>query len=191
MAQAVSLKKINVLERAGKQGTDHIIDYLFGWKSVKEISNELRDSGHHTTDINVRKHLDKYKDDYENKKPVGIELITHYMVKTRLTEIQMEFQKTMLSDPILVLHKNIYELEQMKPGATDFRSKGSILELQSKFASSLAKLQPPKNVKINVNQLLERNDLGVNFIIQMDLQHPELDLKNKFLEFIQANSDDI
>ena len=191
MVQAVSLKKVNVLERAGKQGTDHIIDYLFGWKTVKEIANELRDSGHQTSDINVRKNLDKYRDDYENKKPIGIELITNHMVKTRMSEIQTEFQNAMIQDPILVLHKNICELEQMKSKNNDVKMVGSILELQSKFAVNLAKLQPPKNVKININQLLEKNDLGVNFIIQMDSKHPELGLKDEFLEFIQANSDDI
>ncbi len=191
MAQALVPKKINVLEKAGKKGTDLIIDFLFGWKGVTEIARELRDSGFRTTDSNVRKHLDKYKADYENKKPVGIELITNHMVKTRMTEIQTEFQNTMISDPLLVLHKNIYELEQMKHKNNDLKMVGSILELQSKFANNLAKLQPPKNVKININQLLERNDLGINFIIQMDMRHPKLGLKDAFLEFVQANSDDI
>lgn len=191
MAQALVRKKINVLEKASKLGTDLIIDYLFGWKGTAEIARELQDNGYQTTERNVRKHLDKYKDDYENKKPMGIELITNHMVKTRMTEIQIEFQKTMIQDPLLVLHKNIYELEQMKSKNNDLKMVGSILELQSKFAASLAKLQPPSTVKININQLLERNDLGVNFIIQMDSQHPELDLKNKFLAFVQANSDDI
>ena len=191
MAQALVRKKINILEKAGKLGTDLIIDFLFGWKGTAEIARELRDSGFHTTDSNVRKHLDKYKDDYENKKPIGIELITNHMVKTRMTEIQIEFQNTMIQDPLLVLHKNIYELEQMKSKNNDVKMVGSILELQSKFAASLAKLQPPTTVKININQLLMKNDLGINFIIQMDAVHPELDLKNAFLEFVQANSDDV
>ena len=108
MSQALVRKKINILEKAGKQGTDLIIDFLFGWKGTAEIARELRDNGFHTTDSNVRKHLDKYKADYENKKPIGIELITNHMVKTRMTEIQIEFQNTMISDPILVIHKNIY-----------------------------------------------------------------------------------
>lgn len=191
MAHALVPKKMNVLERAGKMGTDLIIDYLFGWKGTAEIARELTDNGYQTTERNIRNHLDKYKDDYENKVPKGIELITNHMVKTRMTEIQTEFQNTMIQDPLLVLHKNIYELEQMKSKNNDLKMVGSILELQSKFAASLAKLQPPKNVKININQLLERNDLGINFIIQMDLQHPELELKDKFLEFVQANSDDV
>jgi len=191
VAQFVKLTKTNVLERAGKQGTDLIIDYLFGWKGPAEIARELRANGHSTTDSNVRKNLDRYKDEYENKKPMGIELITNHMVKTRMTEIQTEFQNTMIQDPLLVLHKNIYELEQMKHKNNDLKMVGSILELQSKFAASLAKLQPPKTVKININQLLERNDLGVNFIIQMDSKYPELGLKDAFLEFVQANSDDV
>ena len=191
MAQSLVPKKINVLERADKQGTDLIIDYLFGWKGVIEIATELRDSGYHTTNDNVRKHLEKYRKQYEGKKPKGIELITNHMVKTRMTEIQTEFQKTMISDPLLVLHKNIYELEQMKSKNNDVKMVGSILELQSKFAASLAKLQPPTTVKININQLLMKNDLGINFIIQMDARHPELRLKDEFLEFVQANSDDV
>ena len=191
MAQALIPKKINILEKAGKKGTDLIIDFLFGWKGIAEIARELRDIGFRTTDSNVRKHLDKYKADYENKKPKGIELITNHMVKTRMTEIQTEFQKTMISDPLLVLHKNIYELEQMKSKNNDVKMVGSILELQSKFATNLAKLQPPDTVKININQLLMKNDLGINFIIQMDTRHPELRLKDAFLEFVQANSDDV
>lgn len=191
MAQALVPKKINVLERADKQGTDLIIDYLFGWKGAAEIARELRDSGFHTTDSNVRIHLDRYRKAYEGRKPKGIELITNHMVKTRMTEIQTEFQNTMIQDPILVLHKNINELEQMKHKNNDLKIVGSILELQSKFAVNLAKLQPPDIVKININQLLGKSDLGVNFIIQMDSQHPDLKLKEKFLEFVQANSDDI
>ena len=191
MSQALVRKKINILEKAGKQGTDLIIDFLFGWKGTAEIARELRDSGFHTTDSNVRKHLDKYAADYEKKKPKGIELITNHMVKTRMAEIQIEFQKAMIADPIQVLHKNIYELEQLKAPTNDLKMVGSILELQSKFATNLAKLQPPDIVKININQLLEKNDLGVNFIIQMDSKYPELDLKREFLEFLQANSDDV
>ncbi len=191
MAQLVKLTKTNVLERAGKQGTDLIIDYLFGWKGPTEIARELRDNGHQTTDSNVKKALAKYKKEYEQKKPMGLELITNHMVKTRMAEIQIEFQKAMISDPILVLHKNIYELEQMKGPNNDLKTVGSILELQSKFANNLAKLQPPKTVKININQLLEKNDLGVNYIIQIDSIHPELGLKDGFLEFVQANSDDV
>lgn len=190
MAQALVPKKINVLEKADKLGTDLIIDFLFGWKGVAEISKELRDNGFHTTDSNVRKHLDIYRKAYEGKKPKGIELITNHMVKTRMLEIQQEFQKAVIADPIQVLHKNIFELEQMKDKNNDLRTVGSILELQSKFATNLAKLQPPETVKIDINKLLGRSDLGINFIIQMDLLHPELDLKVKFLEFVQANSDD-
>jgi len=191
VTQALIRQKKNVLEKAGKVGIDFIIDYLFGWRTVNEISEELRKMDLHTTNTNVRKHLDDYKRKYESKKPVGVELITRSMVKTRLSEIKKEFQEAIIQDPILVLHKNIYELEQMKSPANDLKSVGSILELQSKFATQLAKLIPAKDVKIDVNKLLGRNDLGVNFIIQMDSQHPELDLKTKFLEFIQANSDDI
>jgi len=206
VTQALIRNKLNVLEKAGKQGTNLIIDYLFGWKGSTEISRDLRASGFRTTDSNVRKHLDKYKADYEKKKPRGTELITNHMVKTRMLEIQQEFQKAVIADPIQVLHKNIYELEQLKNKNNDIRTVGSILELQSKFATNLAKLQPPKDVKININQLLERNDLGVNFIIQMDTlhkpdkngnceecktSHPGLDLKVKFLEFVQANSDEV
>ena len=206
MAQALTRKKINVLERADKLGTDLIIDYLFGWKTPVEIARDLRNSGFQTTDINVRKHLDKYKKQHEGKKPKGIELITNHMVKTRMLEIQREFQKAVIADPIQVLHKNIYELEQLKNKNNDIRTVGSILELQSKFANNLAKLQPPKDVKIDINQLLEKSDLGVNFIIQMDLEHrldengnceecktkhPELNLKVKFLEFVRSNSDDV
>ncbi len=206
MAQALTRKKINVLEKAGKVGTDLIIDYLFGWKGSTEISRELRSNGFHTTDSNVRKHLDIYKKQYEGKKPKGIELITNHMVKTRMLEIKSEFQNAVIADPIQVLHKNIYELEQLKDKNNDIRTVGSILELQSKFANNLAKLQPPKDVKIDINELLSRNDLGINFIIQMDslhkldskgkceeckIKHPELDLKVKFLKFVEANSDDV
>ena len=191
MAQALTRKKINVLERANKLGTDLIIDFLFDWKGALEIAKELRDNGFHTTDSNVRKHLDKYRSQYEGKKPKGIELITNHMVKTRMLEIKREFQMAVVSDPIQVLHKNIFELEQMKDKNNDLRTVGSILELQSKFANNLAKLQPQEKVKIDVNKLLERNDLGINFIIQMDLHHPELELKTKFLEFVQANCDDV
>ena len=191
MVQLIKGPKTNVLERAGKQGTDLIIDYLFGWKGPTEIARELRDSGHRTTDSNVKKALHKYKGEYEKKKPMGIELITNHMVKTRMAEIQTEFQRAMIADPIQVLHKNIYELEQMKHKNNDLKTVGSILELQSKFATNLAKLQPPDIVKININQLLEKNDLGVNFIIQMDTKYPELELKKEFLEFLQANSDDV
>lgn len=190
MAQALVPKKINVLEKAGKQGTDLIIDYLFGWKGVTEISRELRNSGFRTTDSNVRKHLDKYRDDFENKKPRGTELITNHMVKTRLTEIQTEFTKAVVSDPIMVLHKNIYELEQMKNKNNDLKTVGSILELQSKFATSLAKLIPIDKAKIDINKLLTKNDLGVNFIIQIDAKHPELNLKDEFLEYIRTNGSD-
>lgn len=190
MAQVLVSKRINVLEKAGKKGTDLIIDWLFGWKGVTEIAREVRELGFRTTDSNVRKLLDKYMADFEDKKPKGTELITRHMVTTRLSEIKSEFQQVMLQDPVLVLHKNIYELEQMKSKNNDFRSAGSILELQSKFAGQLAKLMPLENVKVDINKLLSRSDLGVSFIIQMDLRHPELKLKAEFLEYIQAHVDD-
>ena len=192
MKQILVTGKTNVLERAGTLGTDLIIDYLYGYRTPAEISRIIREAGFKTTDSNIRKTLASIKAKYvEKPKKVGIELITHHMVETRLAEIQKEFHAAIIQDPIMVLHKNIGELEVLKNPSADIKVYGSILELQSKFATNLAKLQPPDIVKININQLLEKNDLGVNFIIQMDSKHPELDLKNGFLEFLQANSDDI
>ncbi len=192
MTQALATKKTNVLERAGVVGTKLTIDYLYGYRSAAEISRVLREHGFPTTDSNVRKTLASIKKKYvEKPKSVGTELITHAMVETRLAEIKREFHNAIIQDPIMVLHKNIGELETMKNPSGNLRDYGSIIDLQSKLASQLGKLIPIEHAKLDINKLLERNDLGINFIIQMDLRHPELKLKDEFLEFVQANSDDI
>jgi hypothetical protein len=184
----VAIVQTNVFDRASDLGTNLIIDHLLGYKTVASVTRELNENGFKTTTHNARKILDRYKENFDKRpQAVGFQLITHRMVQTRILEIQAEFKKAMVQDPVLVLHKNILELENMKEGVLGIRDQGSILDLQSKLAEKLAKLQPPDIVKININELLKRNDLGVNFIIQIDSKYPGLKIKDKFLDFVRSN----
>lgn len=184
----MAVARLNVLERAGKIGTDLILDHLFGYKNAREVADELTSNGHRATERNVRNLLRRYKDEWDNRPlRVGTKLITHREVNIRIQELREEVRKSFSSDPIDVLNKNIYELEKMKDSNLSYRDFGSLLDLQSKLAGQLAKIVPPDKIKIDINKLLHRNDLTVNFIIQMDLQEPGLGLKDKFLEYLKVN----
>lgn len=105
------------------------------------------------------------------------------ITKIRREYESFDFSKIPNIDPIKLLDKHIYELENlllMYPN--DAVTQKHIIELEMKIADKIFKMRPT-DTEFNINDVLRKNDYSTEFIVQMDsLFYPGI--KSKWLKFL-------
>ncbi len=174
----------NVLERAGELGTQLLMQYLMRQKKASDIAFELTQAGFKAKTPNVQILLNRYESLYARKPAEIHKLLTPRQTARIVKKISDSVKKDIAVDPVGLIQRNIIELERLKENTFgDIRSLGAIIDLQSKLANQLHKIQPTAK-SYDLDNLLRKSDDITEFIIVVSRDFPGL--KKRYLEYIDS-----
>ncbi len=185
----------NIFQKFPVPGSDILTRLLSKKMTIPEATREFKHYNISVSNRTLQRHIKKLKETVNSKptqtiiepKPQPIlRLPSKQQSKEVIDLIKKQYDNVDLSDipdidPIKLMDKHLHELEMVLIQYDDPAVKYKIIELEMKIAERLFKMRPT-NTEINVNELLRKNDLSVEFIIKMNDKYP--DLKQSWLDFI-------
>ncbi len=200
MALAHKKPRLNVFEKNPEIGSKLFEDILQDRTNCSEAARIFNDNGIKIGARSIQKTVNAYKERHGIGRPKPTQTIIpagpqpkpDKTFKSYLSDIRAEFDAIDYNDvkkinPVVIMYKNLMKLEILMSKMqfdNDIKGLGDIIELERKIALEIHKIAP-NTEEIDYNDLFRKNDLTVNFIMQLDQEKPNLDIKQSWLEFIR------
>lgn len=165
--------------------------------SPRQAVKIFDDNGIKAKERNIQVIIKNMRDKVQSKTTPNI-ITTQQQPKTpngQITQIRREYESMDHSkipdiDPIKLLDKHIYDLENLLLDyQTDVVVQKNIIELEMKIADKIFKMRP-SSTEFNVNEVLRKNDVSTEFIFMFDHKYPNLEIKKAWLQFIKTKNID-
>lgn len=189
----------NVFEKNPELGNNILLKLLARKMSVTQAVLEFSKNDIKTTNRTIQRHLKNIRENGTSKiksiqTVISEKPILQLPPKLEKNEIidlyKKEYEVKDYSDipdidPVKLLDKQLHELEMLLVNyPNDLVVQKTLIELEMKIAEKLFKMRPT-STEFNVNELLRKNDISVEFIIMIDKRFPNLDIKTSWLDFIK------